>query len=95
MKKLKTSPEKLVHLAQKRTELAHERTILSYVRSAATMTLFAIGFFGLSQNRWDFFFGSGAFAVLIGLSFLVIAVFRWLKHSREIEEIKSLLHKKK
>ncbi|MBU1111877.1 MAG: DUF202 domain-containing protein [archaeon] len=93
MKKAQNEHSKLTHLAQKRTELAQERTILAYIRAAATVTLFGIAFFGLSVKRWDFFFFSGLFAVFVGVIFLVVAAFRWIKHSREIGEIEDLLHR--
>jgi len=93
--KTSTSADKLLNLARKRTELAQERTILTYIRTAATLVLFSIAFFGLSATKWDFFFTSGAIAILIGVIFLIIAAIRWLKHSREIEEINAIFYHKK
>ena len=80
--------EKRTHLAQKRTELAHERTVMSYVRTATTVILFGIAFFGLSQVEYDFFYYAGWVAVVIGAFFILAALVRSFKHSKDIRKIK-------
>jgi uncharacterized membrane protein YidH (DUF202 family) len=85
--------EKRTHLAQKRTELAHERTIMSYFRTAATIILFGIAFLGLSKTGADLLFYSGVAAVTLGLLLFVVAIFRSVKHSREINRIKEFFAK--
>ena len=88
--------EKRTHLSEKRTELAHERTLMGYVRTATTLTLFGIAFLGLSKIRLDFFWWTGRIAILIGLGFIILAIFRAIKHWNEIKNIRTffehLLH---
>ena len=85
--------EKRTHLAQKRTELAHERTIMANVRTATTLTLFGIAFFGFSKIRLDMFYIAGIIAVTAGIILGFFAIERAVKHSKEINRIKSFFER--
>ncbi len=81
--------EKNARLSEKRTELAYERTVLAYIRTAATVILFGVAFFGLSDVKWDFFFYSGVIAVSVGILLLIAAIISGVKHMHELMKIKS------
>lgn len=74
-------------LAQKRTELAQERTILSYFRTAASLILFGFAFIGFQQDS-RFLFFTGLIAIVIGVIFLLAALYRGARHRKEILHFK-------
>jgi len=69
-------------LAKKRTKLAFERTILAYVRTAASLFLFSIAFFGFRKFSNIFLYG-GVIGSATGALFLIIALERFLKHRKK------------
>jgi len=75
---MKREDESLI-LAKKRTNLAFERTILAYLRTAASLFLFSIAFFGFKEFSSIFLYG-GVVGSGTGVIFLIIALERFLKH---------------
>jgi uncharacterized membrane protein YidH (DUF202 family) len=85
--------EKRTHLAEKRTQLAFERSVMAYIRTATTLILFGIAFFGLSKAKGDFFYAAGIAAIIIGATFALVAMERALTHSKEIKKIEAFFAK--
>ena len=80
--------EKRTHLAEKRTELARERTWMAYIRTGTTVILFGLAFIGFSKENM-FLFYSGVGAIIVGFIMIINAMQRTVRHTHEIEKIKS------
>lgn len=79
--------EKRTKFAGTRTTMASERTMLAYFRTGTALILFGLAFLGF-QEKSQWFVWTGWTAVGVGVFFLVVALWRTLRHQKEIKRIR-------